>query len=61
MLSVRLMATDEPRRDISANCRRQQGKPNSTHECTGCDCRCHHLAAPPDFRTLVETLKAEED
>ena len=49
----------EPRRDISANCRRAKGAPNRTHVCTGCDCSCHHVTPPADFRELVEQAKEE--
>lgn len=46
--------------EISRNCAAAKNKPNREHICTGCDCPCHHVAAPPDFRALVEALKEED-
>jgi len=42
---------------LSANCRARQDQPNRLHHCTGCDCTCHHKAAPPDFRDMVAAAK----
>lgn len=51
----------DPRRGFSLNCRRAQGEPNRTHVCTGgtCECRCHAVPPPEDFRALVEQAKEE--
>lgn len=54
------MAAD-PLRRISANCRRNRDQPNREHACTGCNCQCHTVAAPPNFRELVQTLKEDTD
>jgi hypothetical protein len=55
------MSDDEPRRELSRNCREAKGKPNSTHVCTGgaCGCRCHETGAPADFRERVERGREE--
>lgn len=50
-------ADTELLRVISTNCRRNRALPNREHGCTGCDCTCHHTAAPRDFRALVAEFK----
>lgn len=52
---------DEPRRNISTNCRRLRDEPGHSATCSGCDCPCHYVAVPPGFRELVEQLKAEAE
>jgi hypothetical protein len=43
---------------LSRNCRDHQEQANRTHDCRGCDCRCHHVPAPANLRAIVEAAKA---
>ena len=47
---------------LSRICAAAQGDPNRAHRpCTGCDCTCHHVAAPADFRALVEAAREDQE
>lgn len=44
---------------MTPNCLAAQGRPNREHYCTGgnCDCSCHAVPPPDNFRELVEQAK----
>lgn len=42
-------------------CQKARDRPNRDHvPCTGCDCTCHHVKPPADFRRLVEAARTEK-
>lgn len=49
---------------LSRNCADAQaaGVPNESHaHCTGCDCLCHHIPMPRDFRERIPARTGGED
>jgi hypothetical protein len=46
---------------LSQHCARSQGEPKP-HGCSAgvCECPCHAVAPPADFRAQVEAAKAEQ-
>lgn len=49
---------------LSRNCADAQaaGIPNESHvHCTGCECQCHFVPMPRDFRERLEAARAGED
>lgn len=45
--------------DVSPNCQANRDRQKRYHDCTGCDCWCHHVASPPDLRAIYEAAKQE--
>jgi hypothetical protein len=45
--------------DLSPNCRDAAGRPRAEHACTGCECACHAVAPPVDFRQQVERAREQ--